>query len=58
MAESHQRAVSLASKQWSCSELSKGAEMCASLAGLDLVIDPTKLSRDELMRAIKDLCVQ
>ena len=53
MAESHQRAVS-----WSCSELSKGAEMCASLAGLDLVIDPTKLSRDELMRAIKDLCVQ
>lgn len=52
--ESHARTVSLHSKQWSCSELSKGAEMCANLAGLDLAVDPTKLKRSELIQAIKD----
>ena len=48
-------ATSLRSNQWSCSELLRGAELCADLAGLSLTCDPNKLSRDELLRAIEDL---
>ena len=54
MANSQDRSVSLRSNQWSCSELAKGASLCASMAGLDLKLDPNKLSKDELKQAIKD----
>ena len=45
------------SKQWSCSELCKGAKICADLAGLSLVRDPHGLSREDLLRSIKDFAV-
>ena len=58
MADGQSRAVSLRSNQWSCSELTKGAEMCANLAGLDLAVDPNKMTRSELIQAIKDPCAE
>ena len=54
MADSQSRQVSLKSNQWSCSELAKGAEMCATMAGLDLAVDPHKMSREDLIKAIQD----
>ena len=54
MSDGQSRAISLRSNQWSCSELTKGAEMCASLAGLDLAVDPKQMSRNDLLQAIKD----
>lgn len=32
--------------------------MCASLAGLDLAVDPKKMTRDELVQAIEDPCTE
>ena len=49
-----ERAVTMPSKQWSCSELCKGAQLCADLAGLSLVKDPRELSREDLVRSIQD----
>ena len=57
MANSQDRTVSLRSDHWSCSELAKGASLCASMAGLGLKVDPTKLSKDDLKLAIKDRLV-
>ena len=48
------KAVPLPSRQWSCSELSKGAQLCADLAGMELTTDPSTLSREDLLSAIKD----
>ena len=50
MAESQKPSVSLRSNQWSCSELTKGAELCASMAGLDLAVDPSKLDKSYFKR--------
>ena len=47
-------AASLVSKQWSCEELARGAQMCAELAGLELTLDPSMLSREALLQAIQD----
>lgn len=49
------RGTSLRSNQWSCSELMKGAEICADLAGLALKVDPSKLSREQLLQSIQEL---
>lgn len=46
--------LSLRSGMWSCSELAKGAEMAASLAGLSLRGDPSTMSRDQLLQALQD----
>ena len=46
-------ACSLRSDQWSCSELAKGATVCADMAGMDL-INPESLTKDELLQSIKD----
>lgn len=48
------RGLSLKSKQWSCSELLRGAEVCAEMAGLELAVDPKQMTKDELLKAIKD----
>ena len=48
------RGASLKSNQWSCSELAKGAELAADLAGLALKVDPATLSREDLIRSIQD----
>lgn len=48
------RGLSLKSKQWSCSELMKGAEVCAEMAGLELALDPKQMSKEQLLNAIKD----
>lgn len=47
-------ACSLRSDQWSCSELAKGATICADMAGMDLVVNPETLTKDELLQSIKD----
>ena len=47
-------ATSLRSNQWSCSELVKGAQLCADMAGLDLTVDPSTLSHEQLLKTIKD----
>ena len=52
------RGVSLKSNQWSCSELSRGAEVCADMAGLTLTLDPQKLSKEQLLQAIQDLAAK
>ena len=44
----------LPSRTWSCSELAKGAAFVADLSGMDLVYDPTTMSRDQLLQAIQD----
>lgn len=46
--------TSLRSDQWSCSELAQGAEAVANMAGLSLKVDPSKLSREELVQAIQE----
>ena len=46
--------VSLPSRQWSCSELLKGAKVCADMAGMELSFNPNELSREQLVAAIKD----
>ena len=47
-------ATSLRSNQWSCSELERGATICADMAGMDLRVNPSTLSKDELVQAIQD----
>lgn len=54
MSSMGERGVSLQSRQWSCSELVRGAELCADLAGLSLTASPESLTRDQLMKAIQD----
>ena len=49
-----QHAASLGSNRWSCEELSKGAAVCAEMAGLELALDPAMLSREALLLAIQD----
>ena len=46
--------TSLRSNQWSCSELMRGATIAADLAGMDLRVDPSTLSPDELLLSIQD----
>ena len=46
--------TSLRSNQWSCSELAKGAQVCAQMAGMDLSVDPSTLSEEDLLKAIED----
>ena len=46
--------VALQSRAWSCSELAKGARVCADMAGMDLCFDPATLSKEQLVQAIKD----
>ncbi len=48
------RMASLRSNQWSCSELAKGAEIAADLAGLSLKMNASTLSREELLKSIQD----
>ena len=48
------RNASLRSNQWSCSDLARGAQLCADLAGLELTLDPSLLSREALLGAIQD----
>lgn len=52
-----QRGVSLKSHQWSCSELVRGAQLCADMAGLSLAVNPQSLTREQLMKAIQDFQV-
>ncbi len=52
------RGVSLKSNQWSCSELTRGAEVCADMAGLTLTLDPQNLSKEQLLQAIQDLATK
>lgn len=47
-------ATSLRSSQWSCDELAKGAAVCADLAGMELTVNPSSLSKEELLQSIKD----
>lgn len=49
-----ERSTTLPSKQWSCSEISKGAHVCADLAGLSFVKEPHELDREDLLRCIED----
>ena len=49
------RGSSLRSQQWSCSELVRGAELCADMAGLALAIEPGKLTREQLLQSIEDI---
>ena len=49
-----QHAASLGSNRWSCEELSRGALVCAEMAGLELTLDPAMLSREALLQAIQD----
>ena len=46
--------TSLRSSQWSCSELQKGAQICADMAGMDLAADPKTLSEEQLLKTIED----
>ena len=46
--------TSLRSNQWSCSELVKGAQLVADMAGLSLSVDPATLSREELLKAMDE----
>ena len=46
--------ASLGSDRWSCEDLTKGALLCADLAGLELSMDPAMLSRAALLQAIQD----
>ena len=46
--------TSLKSSQWSCSELQKGAQVCADMAGMDLAMDPATLTEEELLKTIQD----
>ena len=50
-----QMSTSLRSNQWSCSELAKGAQVCAEMANMDLAVDPTTLSEADLLKTIEDL---
>ena len=43
----------LQSRVWSCSELVKGAQISADLAGMDLKYDAGIMSREQLVRAIQ-----
>ena len=49
------RSLSLRSAQWSCSDLAKGAAMCADMAGLSFTGDVSKMTREELLESIKDM---
>ena len=44
----------LASRQWSCSELAKGAALCAEISGMELSYDVSDMSREQLLQAIQD----
>ena len=48
------RGTSLRSREWSCSELVTGAEVCANMAGLSLTTDPSQLSRAALLQSIQE----
>ena len=43
-----------AETKWSSERLAKGAALAADLAGLELTIDPTLLTREALIQAIQD----
>ena len=44
----------LQSRVWSCSELAKGAELCAEMSGMELRYDAQQMSREQLLQAIQD----
>ena len=44
----------LASRTWSCSELAKGAKVCADMCGMDLRFDAGSMTREQLLSAIQD----
>ena len=46
--------TSLRSNQWSCSKLAQGAQVCADMAGMDLTVDPSTLSKQDLLKTIED----
>lgn len=47
-------ATSLRSDQWSCSDLARGATVCADMAGMDLIAGAETLSKEELLQSIQD----
>ena len=44
----------LKSRVWSCSELAKGAALCAEMSGMDLCYDLDNMSREQMIAAIQD----
>ena len=53
MADCAPEPARMQSKQWSTSDLMRGAGACAEIAGIDL----NKLSREELVNMLKDVQV-
>ena len=43
-----------AETKWSSESLAKGAALAADLAGLELTVDPSLLTREALIQAIQD----
>ena len=44
----------LPSRVWSCSELAKGAALVADMSGMSLRLDPTSMTREQLLQSIQD----